>query len=68
MQNGLTALHLASKEGHVHVVAELLRRDADIDMATKVRECWLDMKVVVSISQKLQLVLCMSMPVIASTI
>ncbi|CAH8655158.1 unnamed protein product [Schistosoma rodhaini] len=32
---GLTALHLASKEGRVHVVDELLRRGADFDAPTK---------------------------------
>ncbi|CAH8650735.1 unnamed protein product [Schistosoma haematobium] len=32
---GLTALHLASKEGYVHVVDELLRRGADFDAPTK---------------------------------
>jgi len=35
-QNGLNALHLASKEGHVEVVAELLKLGADVDAATKV--------------------------------
>ena len=34
-QNGLNALHLASKEGHVSVVEELLSRGAKIDAATK---------------------------------
>ncbi len=34
-QNGLNALHLASKEGHVSVVRELLERGAKIDAATK---------------------------------
>ncbi|XP_012969347.1 ankyrin-3 isoform X4 [Mesocricetus auratus] len=34
-QNGLNALHLASKEGHVEVVSELLQRDANVDAATK---------------------------------
>ncbi|XP_078453869.1 uncharacterized protein LOC144720730 isoform X12 [Lampetra planeri] len=34
-QNGLNALHLASKEGHVDVVTELLKREAEIDTATK---------------------------------
>ena len=34
-QNGLNALHLASKEGHVHVVTELLKRGASVDAATK---------------------------------
>lgn len=34
-QIGLTALHLASKEGYVHVVDELLRRGADFDAHTK---------------------------------
>lgn len=36
-QNGLNALHLASKEGHVEVVAELLKLEANVDAATKVR-------------------------------
>ncbi len=35
LQNGLNALHLASKEGHVSVVRELLSRGARIDAATK---------------------------------
>lgn len=35
-QNGLNALHLASKEGHVEVVSELLQREANVDAATKV--------------------------------
>ncbi|XP_045437800.1 ankyrin-3 isoform X15 [Pipistrellus kuhlii] len=34
-QNGLNALHLASKEGHVEVVSELLHREANVDAATK---------------------------------
>ncbi|TWW78254.1 Ankyrin-3 [Takifugu flavidus] len=34
-QNGLNALHLASKEGHVEVVAELLKLEATVDAATK---------------------------------
>ncbi|XP_068957943.1 ankyrin-3 isoform X9 [Petaurus breviceps papuanus] len=34
-QNGLNALHLASKEGHVEVVSELIHRDANVDAATK---------------------------------
>nr|CAD7453449.1 unnamed protein product [Timema tahoe] len=33
--NGLNALHLASKDGHVHVVTELLKRGAVVDAATK---------------------------------
>ena len=33
--NGLNALHLAAKEGHVAVVRELLARGANIDAATK---------------------------------
>lgn len=35
-QNGLNALHLASKEGFVDVVRELLKRGANVDSATKV--------------------------------
>ncbi|XP_028915482.1 ankyrin-3 isoform X29 [Ornithorhynchus anatinus] len=34
-QNGLNALHLASKEGHVEVVSELIQREANVDAATK---------------------------------
>lgn len=37
-QNGLNALHLASKEGHPHVVAELLKRGAKANTATKVSQ------------------------------
>ncbi|XP_017778994.1 PREDICTED: ankyrin-3-like isoform X4 [Nicrophorus vespilloides] len=33
--NGLNALHLAAKDGHVEVVQELLKRDAIVDAATK---------------------------------
>jgi len=33
--NGLNALHLSSKEGHVHIVQELLARGAKIDASTK---------------------------------
>jgi hypothetical protein len=41
-QNGLNALHLASKEGHVHIVQDLLARGAKIDASTKkVIECYL---------------------------
>ncbi|XP_067285969.1 ankyrin-3 [Pseudorasbora parva] len=34
-QNGLNALHLASKEGHVEVVTELIKLGASVDAATK---------------------------------
>uniref|UniRef100_A0ABD2XK67 ZU5 domain-containing protein n=1 Tax=Trichogramma kaykai TaxID=54128 RepID=A0ABD2XK67_9HYME len=33
--NGLNALHLASKDGHLEIVAELLKRGAKVDAATK---------------------------------
>ena len=35
-QNGLNAVHLAAKEGHVNVVTELLKRGANVNGATKV--------------------------------
>lgn len=35
-QNGLNALHLAAKEGHVELVQELLERGSAVDSATKV--------------------------------
>ncbi|KAL2078409.1 hypothetical protein ACEWY4_026094 [Coilia grayii] len=34
-QNGLNALHLASKEGHTEVVSELIKLGATVDAATK---------------------------------
>lgn len=34
-QNGLNALHLAAKDGHITVVEELLKRGAIVDAATK---------------------------------
>uniref|UniRef100_A0A8C4J7U9 Ankyrin 1 n=1 Tax=Dromaius novaehollandiae TaxID=8790 RepID=A0A8C4J7U9_DRONO len=34
-QNGLNALHLASKEGHVKMVAELLHKEIILEMTTK---------------------------------
>ena len=35
-QNGLNALHLASKEGHINIVTELMKRGANVDATTKV--------------------------------
>lgn len=35
LQNGLNALHLAAKDGHISVVDELLKRGATVDAATK---------------------------------
>ncbi|KAI9526668.1 hypothetical protein NQZ68_036933, partial [Dissostichus eleginoides] len=35
LENGLNALHLAAKEGHVDLVQELLERGAAVDSATK---------------------------------
>lgn len=34
--NGLNSLHLASKEGHSEVVRELIKRQAQVDAATRV--------------------------------
>ena len=46
LQNGLNALHLAAKEGHVNVVTELLKRGANIEAATKVRKLILQLSIV----------------------
>ena len=35
LQIGLNALHLAAKDGHLQIVAELLKRGAAVDAATK---------------------------------
>ena len=35
LQNGLNALHLAAKDGHIEIVKELLSRGAIVDAATK---------------------------------
>lgn len=35
LQNGLNALHLAAKDGHVDIVTELLKRGCLVDAATK---------------------------------
>jgi len=37
LQNGMNALHLGAKEGHLAVVTELLKHGANVDIATKVR-------------------------------
>lgn len=37
LQNGLNALHLASKEGHVKMVVELLHKEIVLETTTKVR-------------------------------
>lgn len=36
LQNGLNALHLASKEGHVKMVVELLHKEIVLETTTKV--------------------------------
>lgn len=36
LQNGLNGLHLASKEGHVKMVLELLHNGIDLETTTKV--------------------------------
>jgi len=41
-QNGLNALHLAAKEGHVNIVTELLDRGAFVDAATRVCHTFAD--------------------------
>ena len=41
MQNGWTALHYAAEYGHMEVVTALLAAGADINLQTKVRNCWL---------------------------
>jgi ankyrin len=35
VQNGLNALHLAAKDGHLEIVADLLKLGATVDAATK---------------------------------
>ena len=35
LQNGLNALHLAAKDGHVDIVQELIKRGCAVDAATK---------------------------------
>lgn len=36
LQNGLNGLHLASKEGHVKMVVELLHKEIILETTTKV--------------------------------
>ena len=38
-QNGLSAVMVASKNGHLHIVKELLDINADITLQTKVMKC-----------------------------
>uniref|UniRef100_A0A673G4C2 Ankyrin 2b, neuronal n=1 Tax=Sinocyclocheilus rhinocerous TaxID=307959 RepID=A0A673G4C2_9TELE len=46
--NGLNALHLAAKEGHVDMVQELLGRGSSVDSATKVKNFFADGKVLIA--------------------
>ena len=41
MQYGSTALHRAASKGHMEVVTALLAAGADINLQSKVRNCWL---------------------------
>ena len=38
-QNGLSAVMVASKNGHLHIMKELLDINADITLQTKVMKC-----------------------------
>ncbi|KAK7814541.1 hypothetical protein U0070_005844 [Myodes glareolus] len=46
LENGLNALHLAAKEGHVGLVQELLGRGSSVDSATKLLEPVLELALV----------------------
>ena len=41
LQDGDTALHRAAFKGHMQVVTALLAAGADINLQSKVRNCWL---------------------------
>lgn len=47
LQNGLNGLHLASKEGHVKMVLELLHAGIELEAITKVLFLSLNMKVLI---------------------
>jgi len=59
LQNGLGAIHLASKEGHIDIVSELLSRGVDVNTATNVMLSFLYSPVVNSLVVLLFWLLCL---------